>query len=351
MGLNLTLLPSEDTPLGKALVSFGRWWLSGLQKALPLNLLEKRQPRQSFFSDRQTISILNDTGESQLTENYSESMSADMRQALQDAKNKQFVLLLDESMLLQKQLTFPRMSDADLQNALKYHLSSATPFQPDQLYFDYIYTPTDEGVSVQLIAVPRHVVQASLDFISESGQSVERMATRKFPDINLLPHERKQSMASATRWRIAAAIVLLFLVVAIVLTPLIQKRAQLILLDAELATVKQLAKPLIDKKNVVLKQYSAAKRLLDMHAANKAELRILNQLSDLIPDSAWLMELRVDGTKIKIRGESDEAIGLLETLQNSKLFTDVHFLSPVSTNRKTGRDSFYIEALVVGGHK
>lgn len=350
MAMDLTLLPSEDTALGKAMLSFWRWWMDGLRKALPSKLFEKHQVRNNFVVAGDSISVLDEAGKARLTESYRDNVSSAMKQEFGKVGDNLLVLQLDKNLVLHKRLEFPKMTEADIQQALSYHLSSATPFQPDQLFFDYKYTAGENGVWVDLIAIPKNIAQPAIDFIAESGRRPDRMATVEFPDINLLPHERKSGLDRKTQWRIAGFITLLLLLLAIAITPVIQKRAQVILLNTELDVVKKTVDPLVKKRQQVLTQYKASKRLAEIHQQQNIEIGVLEQLSQLVPDNSWLVELRVDADKIKMRGQSSDAVALLEILQNAESFTDAHFLSPVSTNRKTGEDSFYIEVSMVG-HK
>jgi general secretion pathway protein L len=69
-------------------------------------------------------------------------------------------------------------------------------------------------------------------------------------------------------------------------------------------------------------------------------LEIVNALTQLLPDSARLTELRVAGDAIELTGFADDAPGLIAKVEASKLFKDVKFRSPVMRRPELNKDRF-----------
>lgn len=55
-------------------------------------------------------------------------------------------------------------------------------------------------------------------------------------------------------------------------------------------------------------------------------------------------QLEIKTNEIRVRGQSGEASALIERLEASKWFREVTFLSPVTNDRRTGKDRFYLVA-------
>lgn len=70
-------------------------------------------------------------------------------------------------------------------------------------------------------------------------------------------------------------------------------------------------------------------------------LDILRDLSDIIPESAWVNRFSIAGKKVKIEGYADAASELIPLLEESSLFDDVAFVSAI-TKTKDGKERFRI---------
>lgn len=72
---------------------------------------------------------------------------------------------------------------------------------------------------------------------------------------------------------------------------------------------------------------------------------ILKETTEVIPETAWLYSFHYADKQVRIQGEGDSATAVLEALENSPMFENVQFDSPV---QKSGsRDRFKIVAKVV----
>lgn len=84
----------------------------------------------------------------------------------------QVVTSLGGRTLFIREVAFPRMSEAELREAIRWDLERYVPFSPDQLYFDFsIVGPglTEMEVRVLLVAVQKDLVDALVRVLSASG--------------------------------------------------------------------------------------------------------------------------------------------------------------------------------------
>jgi Tfp pilus assembly protein PilN len=71
-------------------------------------------------------------------------------------------------------------------------------------------------------------------------------------------------------------------------------------------------------------------------------LSVLQELTQLLPDSARLTEFETKGDTIRIAGVAQEAASLIPLLEKSARFRDVRFLSQVMRQEETKKDRFEI---------
>jgi Tfp pilus assembly protein PilN len=81
--------------------------------------------------------------------------------------------------------------------------------------------------------------------------------------------------------------------------------------------------------------------LADLRAGNWQKLRLLEQLTKLLPDGTWLQQLQISEDTVEIDGLSTRAADLVPPLENSPYFTQVEFTSPITRDNKN-REVFRI---------
>ncbi len=68
--------------------------------------------------------------------------------------------------------------------------------------------------------------------------------------------------------------------------------------------------------------------------------RTLDELSRLLPDTAWLESVEVRGESVHISGHAASAAALIGPLEASRLFSEAQFRAAVVPDRATGRERF-----------
>jgi Tfp pilus assembly protein PilN len=79
----------------------------------------------------------------------------------------------------------------------------------------------------------------------------------------------------------------------------------------------------------------------NLRAANWQKLYLLQQLTKLLPDDTWLLELRISEDTVEINGYSKHTAELVPPLENSPYFTQVEFTAPITRDNQ-GREVFRI---------
>nr|MDA8404588.1 PilN domain-containing protein [Desulfobacteraceae bacterium] len=70
-------------------------------------------------------------------------------------------------------------------------------------------------------------------------------------------------------------------------------------------------------------------------------IEIIKELSNIIPQTAYITEFKFSGNKLGLYGMADSASELIPILEASPLFMDVAFLSAIHNSRE-GKEVFRI---------
>ena len=62
----------------------------------------------------------------------------------------------------------------------------------------------------------------------------------------------------------------------------------------------------------------------------------------MIPDTAWITDLRIDGTTVDISGLAASAVALVPTLERSTLFVDATSTAPLTFDQRQDKERFSI---------
>jgi len=170
-------------------------------------------------------------------------------------------------------------------------------------------------------------------------------------DINLLPLELRKKPSKIGRY------MAIMLAVAAILSALtwggshiVHERIKLKNLDAEL---KRLRSDIRDVDRIRSGFPALESRILllnRLRSGTSPVLEVLRELSQILPDTAWLRDLLLTGRKIQLEGTAESASGLIPILEESPLFEDVHFLSTITRDRE-GKEKFRIEFTITNLHK
>jgi Tfp pilus assembly protein PilN len=106
-------------------------------------------------------------------------------------------------------------------------------------------------------------------------------------------------------------------------------------LDSEVRAVEGMLKDLDGKRKLVT-------TIDGLEATALRPLPVMRELTDLLPNDAWLTLLSLDTKGVELTGQANAASALIPLLENSPRFERVEFASPVTRGRE--REQFRIQA-------
>lgn len=264
------------------------------------------------------------------------------------------ILRLTAQEAIQKELALPAAVKENLYQVVAYELDRYTPFKAEQVYFAVkpLEGENEPGqIRAMLVLTPRETLDALYEDIKAMGMSplfVDYEATpndldQRYDGYNLLPEGLREKTANAPRLIYTALIAAVFLLLgAVLVLPVwfeyqtvnaLQEKIDTIEKDAKEVKALQLEiNAMIDETRLLIAEKSAAPAVVDM----------LNTLSTLIKDDTWLAYAQYSDGHLQIQGESPAASALIGVLEDSELFANARFVSPVTQDKVSGQERFQI---------
>lgn len=324
------------------------WWLGELQALLPASarrVVQRRRPRVTLVLDRDGAHVLAD-GLKQ-----SETLPLDVAARIAVATANRFksgvAIALPASAVFSRKVSVPPVGRAAIARILDLDMARATPFRPDEVYTTW-WLETSAGAGGTRLAhhliSKRACVDAARDAVVAAGGSVAWIGAQD---------EGGQPGASIDFMRepepgplrfvlpVAAAVLLL---AALVVADNRQSEA-LADIKAQTAVARTAAGAVrrsIDDAATIIEQSSALQRI---RQRDGMALSILADLTAVLPDTAVLTELRLEGRNVEISGIAIQAAKLPQIMETSGRFTDVALVAPLTIEGRD-RERFSIRASV-----
>jgi type IV pilus assembly protein PilN len=158
--------------------------------------------------------------------------------------------------------------------------------------------------------------------------------------VNLIPVKRKKKPKPVPSFLIGTVVVTV--VVGIVMAYLVlffssrlsMKKAQFTANEKKIAELKEKIKA-VQNFEQLNKTYKQRSDIIEQLSKNKSvPVRLLDELSNLLPTGIWLQSMTLSGESIKIDGygfTNSDIVSFVDNIKNSKMFTDVYLQESKST--------------------
>jgi general secretion pathway protein L len=265
-------------------------------------------------------------------------------------RNTPVRLCLEPGLFLKRRLYLPRTAVWDARRILLLELERATPFSPADVFQGWTCEHLDETkVVVDHVIVRRDLLQPWLDylsalhipFVSEVGLGIDQP-----PGVELLGEVIRQNphMRHLRRFRRLAFATMLSAALACVVAAHWRQSAALDQLASDLAAIQPKALE-ARKRRAELETISNRSAALRQYRLSfRSTLALWRELTGLVPDSAWLTELRIERDEIAISGFAQSSAVILERIEGSAGFEKAAFVSPVMKSPGESLERFAIRA-------
>ncbi len=340
---------------------FLAWWGEELASCVPGALRRAFTPAAprlvlSFSDDRLDIIYerRRDSARSMLSLSRSDDLSARLRDYIERFGPRRgkvpIGLRIPLTWCLTRQLEIPYAARSNASGILLNDLQRATPFRNGQaLSAVYLGERSQDGarITAHQVVVTRDRLAPLLEVAESAGLDVSfadafsEDARRPLP-IDLLAAPSESSKTSGQAWRWPAVFVLAVLAGAGLVGYAALDRQTQALARLEAMTEEVKTKALAVRKQMDLLESERAKHLaLDQRKTlAPGVLGTWSELTRILPDTAWLETIRIDGDTVEITGYALSAAELVSLIEQSAMFKDAGLSSPVTQDDRVGAERF-----------
>jgi general secretion pathway protein L len=348
--------PELEQALDRAYAALN-WWLQGLWIGLPA------RARSALFAERAELLVRLSGDMATVSESEREAIVVDTNDAtapsaiahLISAQEPHVTVLLPRAVVLTHTLRLPAAVERDLRSALRHELDRLTPFEIEDVAYDYRIRERNSGMLLIDVALAR---RCALD---EVAGKLERLGLRpttattedangaRLP-LNLLPRRRRLRLPVARlSLRPALGLGAALLLIAALYLPLVRYEH---VLAAQTGTVEAARVEAVAARARLTEQEAALASgdiLAERRSGYVPPVALLRELTGQLPDHTWVSRFSISRGEVQLQGESVTATELLQLLESTELLRDVKFQSPVSRGDESGKEQFTIVAKLARG--
>lgn len=344
--------------------AFLQWWASGLYQGLPPALrkwFRVELPRLIIIPHDDSIEVMrfmaywSQDGKKRELGEFSATSETNYLELLPKRwRKKKFIieLQLANRHVLSLEKSFPESIKENLVQSVGYQIDRITPFSADKVYYTALpieHHKKNKTIVAEILVSPKRYVDALLLRLNNTGiekEQVQKISVEEGDEqANLAPLALQKTLANTKISKLPFYLLITALTIALI-APIAYKQRRVDQLDNAISDLRKSAAAQLAIRD---KLFEAEEALLFLQAKRESSpiaLDVLEQLSQKIPQDTWLESFELNGKTLEIRGESDQALTLIDVLENAPEFSKVSFISPVSLNKKTKKDKFHIKATV-----
>ena len=344
-----------------ALSRFLDWWVDELKGLIPQALLAgRRQPRRLVVAvDGPKKRLLME--KAGLSETLAETTDtadglSSLARLIKARPSLPVGLRLSGSECFSRTLHLPAPAEGDYRRILDLDMERTTPFRAAEVLTAYHVVPADAGAMrgkrvVRHLVVKRRTIDPLLQEMGALG--IEPAFIDCWDDqrhgglpVDFLAATRPAAdRPGILRLRSLAAVFVLLVVSAVGIWMLRHQSALAALemrADAARAEAGNARLAMEASQTASARIEAMARQLRDRLPVG----RIVEELTVIIPDDAWLSDLRIEADRVEFTGLAKSAAALVPLLESSPLFEDVSLTSPVVLDNNEDKERFSMRMLL-----
>ena len=344
---------------------FWRWWSGEILHFVPPRIREALDSKERVLlvsvRDREMVVEYRHGSDRQVVDTIGLFGSPGGDAASSPAAQREadsVIVELPPTIAVRRQVTLPLGTEDRIAEVLGYEMDRLTPFAKDDVYSHHRVAKRDTArgiICIDLVVALKKTVDELLSALEQRGINASKVTLsgaaastdRGLALVNLLPQQKRSSVAS--RWPMipsALTVLAAMLVMAAIAYPLVQQNIVLGQLEKEVSELAPAAIAAGKTRDDIATAARQSGFFAEKWASMPTKIRVLDELTQVVPDDTWLTRIQMDGATVRIHGESEGASSLIGLIEASDLFRDVRFSSPVTKNPRTSNDRFVIEVQV-----
>jgi general secretion pathway protein L len=271
-----------------------------------------------------------------------------------DREDLRVALLLPPSAVLRRTVTLPIAARENLAQVMAFEMDRQTPFSVAQVYYAVRELDSSAGegrIHAELIAITRSSLDPLLARLRALDIAIDAADLPRGDGrlgINLLgPEQITHRARPRARMNLVLAGVCVLLLALVLGQWLHNRQATLDQMQAQVDGMRADAQQVATLRQQLQDNAGAAGFLAQRKKSSRSMISLLQDVTDRLPDSAWLERFSVDNTgQIGMQGQAKQATKLLDALKDSKLITDASFQGSIQPDPTSGKERFYLTAQV-----
>ena len=257
---------------------------------------------------------------------------------------------LPSTQYLTREMRLPPLDDQELLDAVGLEVASVSPFPADDLLWAYAgRTGADLSRHVDVVICSRKRVAEWLSD-RQVGGSTEVWAIQGLGVPVILPWGgetlRQQKTERVGQWRLALAALAVALLAGVLVTPVLQLRLKAIAAGQAHERLAAESRPALDARAALLDDAALVNQIRKHGAAQAEPLKVLNTLSQFIPDTAWLQGVKLEGMTVSLTGMAANATDLFQRLERTPGVLAVKPTSPVTRGQGGALERFTVDVVL-----
>ncbi|HSA80702.1 MAG TPA: PilN domain-containing protein [Geminicoccaceae bacterium] len=349
--------------------AFFRWWFAELRACIPERvhqLVGARRPLVAVEFEghevrlrRQDGAHWQDIGRLSIIGSDPSSMRQKIVELLAagGSRKHDIVACVGSDEVLRRRIDLPLEANENLAEVIALELDRFTPLKrPDDVCFDHHVLEIDRvgrRVIVELVVALRRVVEETRQCAQACGLDARRVGVftaSESAGSSFMNLAKGHASHSAPRggWRIAASLtgVAVILAATAAYIPMQQKEQSLSSYQARIEQIREQADEVNRLRIEVSETLESTQLLASQRQGRPTVIAVLDEITQLLNDDTWLIELKADGDHLVISGYSDAASALVALLDASELLAEVRFNAPVTPDPSLGKERFSLTARI-----
>ncbi len=266
------------------------------------------------------------------------------------------VLALPADNVLHHVVSLPEAAAENMREVLTFEMDRHTPFSAADVYFDFRVVgrhPATGKLDVEMALIRKKdadptIEQAAVRGVRLTGVDVLDGMEDEGPrlrGVNFLPEENRARRRNLRAWINAGLVLLAVILLATIMwQSLANKQRGAELLAEQVGIARADAVKVAAMRDQLDQALDGANFLIQQRLSRPTTIEILRVLTVLLPDDVWLQRFEVKDTTMQVQGEAPNASGLIAVLEDSPMFAEAAFRSPVTRNQANNKERFSITA-------
>jgi general secretion pathway protein L len=331
------------------------WWLSELIALVPRRFLGRIDAAPTILdvSRSGATLLLASRGAAEperiAIEGDEEPIRAHVRSVMRRWLSHAVVVRFDRSLLFETTTSLPLAAEASMRPILQHQLDRLVPLPPSDVEFEYEVEPYDaaaKSITVRLVVATRASIERAVSIANSIGLNPTRIvapigvADRE--PVTLWRARQGPGGSRTLRWTRHAleglVVALLVATYATYVYRLDQARTDLRQQVARATKSAMAVRDLVQQ----ISDSEGAFGILQRRQNTSDYLRLLDELTNLIPDNTWVTQLSVRGNNVETIGFSPRVADFVARLEESQLTTNPRFRAPITRSADGSTERFDI---------